>query len=120
MVVAASAVKRHPHRHRSRRDDDIDNVSHKNLFDDRATFIGGNVAAQKTRGRQLVERRLGQQVPRQLPGQELIIGQVVVKGPHDPVAIGPHLTIVVQVQSMRIPVTNGIQPVPRHVFAIVR
>ena len=50
---------------------------------------------------------------------ELIEWHVRVEGLNDPIAVRPHLTEVVQVQPVRIGVTCGVQPIARHVFAVM-
>ena len=46
--------------------------------------------------------------------------QVAVERLDDPVAIGPHLAVVVEVQAVRVGVARGIEPVAGAMLALVR
>ena len=69
-------------------------------------------------GDQLVHRRARQQVARDLLERELVEGQVAVEGVDHPVAVGPHLAVVVDVDAMRVGIARGVQPVARAVLAV--
>ena len=90
------------------------------LFDDGAAFVGGRVAALETGGDTLFFGWVRKQIASELLDGELIERLVTVERLHDPVAVGPHLTIGVEVQAMRIGVAGGVEPVTGAVFAVGR
>ena len=54
---------------------------------------------------------LGQLVAGQLQGRELVVGQVLVEGPHDPVAVAPDVELgVVPLVAVRLGVADEVQP----------
>ena len=68
----------------------------------------------------LVERRFGQQVAGQLLDRELVERQVAVERVDDPVAVGPHLAVVVEVDAVRVGVAGRVEPVAAAMLAPVR
>ena len=96
----------------------VDGVAEEQLFVDRAAFAGGDVATVEAAGDALLAGHVRQEVAGELPGGELIEGQVVVEGLHDPVAVGPHAALVVEVQAVGIGVAGGVEPAAGHVFAV--
>ena len=61
---------------------------------------------------------IGQQVAGELLDDEPVERLVAVEGPDDPVAVGPDLAVVVQVQAVGVAVPGGVEPEPRHVLAV--
>ena len=118
VVVAHGAAggQAHPHRHGGFRA--VHGIAKDELLIDAATLAGRHVAAVEAGGDLLVHRGIGQQVSRQLPDGELVIGQVLIEGAHHPVAVGPHAALVVQVQAVGVGVAGCIQPVAAHVLAV--
>ena len=45
-------------------------------------------------------------------------GMFAVEGVDHPVAVGPHLAVVVEVQAVRVAVAGGVEPVAGHVLAV--
>ena len=84
-----------------------------------AAFVGRDVAAVEAGGDLLVERGVGQQVAGELLDGELVERHVPVEGLDDPVAIGPHLAVVVEVDAVRVGVAGGVEPVAAAVLAPV-
>ena len=64
--------------------------------------------------------RFGQQVAGQLLDRELVERHVAVEGVDDPVAIGPDLAVVVEVDAVRVGIAGGVEPVAAAVLAPVR
>jgi len=64
--------------------------------------------------------RPGQQVPGDLLHREAVEGQVPVEGPDDPVAVGPHLAVIVEVQAVGVGVAGRVEPVARAVLTPLR
>ena len=63
---------------------------------------------------------MGQEIARQLPNSELIVGQVAIEGGDHPIAVRPERTLVVDVHPMRIRVAGEVHPIPGHVLAVAR
>ena len=74
----------------------------------------------KAGGDPLVERAVRQQVAGELLDGELVERQIAVERVDHPIAIGPHLAVVVEVDAVRVAVARGVQPVAGAVFAVVR
>ncbi len=68
----------------------------------------------------LVERRVRQQVAGELLDGELVERQVLVEGLDHPVAVRPHLAVVVEVDAVRVGVAGDVEPVPAAMLAPVR
>ena len=63
---------------------------------------------------------VGQQVAGELLDDELVERQVAIERPDDPIAVGPHLAVVVEVQAVRVAVAGGVEPEAGHVLAVAR
>ncbi len=71
-------------------------------------------------GHQLPGGGIRKKIAGQLLGHELRPRFVFVEGRDDPVAVGPDLAVVVEVEAVGVAVAGGIEPVARHVFAVAR
>ena len=120
MVVAGGAAHRHAEPDRAHRVGAILGVDLGVLVVDDADFVGGDVAALEAGGDALVERGVGQQVAGQLFDGELVERQVAIEGGDHPIAIGPDLAVVVDVDAVGVAVAGGVQPVAGAMFAVVR
>ena len=89
------------------------------LFGNDAALVGGDVASMKAGGHQPVQVGFRQHVARDLFDRELVEGLVPVEGPDHPVAVGPHLPIVVDVDAVGVSVAGRVQPVAGTVLAPV-
>ena len=117
VIVTGGAVSREAHEHPARCRDAIVGVEREVLVFDRAAFVGRDVAALEAGRHELVLGRVLQQVTRNLLDDELVEGLVGVVGVDHPVAIRPHLAVIVEVQAVRVGVARGIQPVTPAVLA---
>ena len=90
------------------------------LLLDGAALIGGHVAPVEPGGDLLLFRRTGQEVAGDLLYGEPVEGHVAIEGPDDPVAVGPHLAVVVEVQPVRVGVAGRIEPVACPVLTPLR
>src|SRR5262245_13785789 len=72
------------------------------------------------RGDALIERRVRQQIARQLFDYELIERLVPVERIDHPVAPGPGAAVAVYLIAVRVGVTRGVQPSRRHTLAVTR
>ena len=116
VVVAARAVKGHPHEDCPRRHDSVDDVSYVNLILDRAALAGRHMAAVEACRDELIIGRVGDEVTGELLDDELVVRLARVKRVDDPVAVSPHFAVVVQVQPVRISVPCGVEPEAGHVL----
>ena len=90
------------------------------LLLDAAALVGLPVQPVE-RGRDpLLARRVGQQIAGELPGEELVVGQVVVERADDPVAIRRHVALDVGLVAVRVGVAREVEPVHRHPLAVGR
>ena len=55
-----------------------------------------------------------------MKNRELIEGEVVVEGLYDPVAVGPHVPFVVEVEAVGVGIAGDVEPVAGHLLAMVR
>src|SRR5215468_6597363 len=72
------------------------------------------------RGDALIERRVRQQIARQLCDDELIERLVLVERIDYPVAPGPGAAVAIDLIAVRVGVTRGVQPSRRHTLAVTR
>ncbi len=72
----------------------------------------------KPRRHLLVLRRILQQVARDLLDGELVERHVLVERLDHPVAIRPHLAVIIEMQTMRVSIPRRIQPVTRPMLPI--
>ena len=120
MVVADGAAGRQPQPDLRRRLGAVAGVEDQVLLGDGAAFVGRDVAAVEAGGDLLVERAVGQQIAGQLLDRELVERHVAVEGVDDPVAIGPDLAVVVEVDAVRVGVAGDVEPVAAAMLAPVR
>ena len=73
----------------------------------------------ESRGHDLVAGRVRQEVAGQLFDREGIESLVVVEGLDHPVAVGPHRALRVALEAVRVGVTGEVEPLHRHVLAVV-
>ncbi len=117
MVVAGAAVCREPEEDPAGRRDTIIGVADEVFLLDGPAFVGGHVAPVEAGGHELVLGRIRQQIPGDLLDHEPVEGLVPVEGGDDPIAVGPHFPVVVEMQAVGVGIAGGIQPVPRPMFA---
>ena len=120
MVVAGRTLAREAHEGVGHRGRAVDGVAEEQLIVDRAPLAGRHIAPGESGGHLLLERGFGQEVAGELPDCELIVRKVVVERLHNPVAVGPHLPLVVEVEPMGVGVAGGVEPVTGHLLAVVR
>ncbi len=117
MCVAARASERHAEEHGSQCLDTIEVVLHLELSRDRSALAGSWVQPDITGGGKVFEGRIRQEIAGNLFCDELVQWEVVVKRADHPVAVRVDASSVVEVQTVRVAVPNGIKPIPRLVFA---
>ena len=120
VIVADGALPRETQPHVGERGRAIDRIAEEELVVDRAPLARRDVAPREAGGRPLVARGVRQEVARDLLDGEPVEGHVGVEGAHDPVAVGPHLPLVVEMEAVRVGVAGGIEPVPGHLLAVMR
>ena len=93
-------------------------VHHEDFLGDGAAFACGDVAAVESGGDLLFLGGVGKQVAGNLLDGELVEGLIAVEGADDPVAVGPHLAVIVVVQAVGIGVAGGVEPIACTVLAV--
>ena len=118
MVVTARAFERQPEKGRAHRVDAVDDVGDAKLLGDDPALFVLHVQPIERRRQALLLRRIGQQIARQLPADELPIRQVAIERRDDPVAIRVDRPVAVHLIPVRVGVPGDIEPVDRHPLAI--
>ena len=119
VVVAGRAADGQAHEHAADRLGPVLGVDRLVLLDHHAALVRRDVVALEAGGDQLVESRLRQQVAGDLVDGELVERLVPVERLDRPVAVGVHLSVVVDVDAVGVAVARGVQPVAGAVFAPV-
>ena len=68
----------------------------------------------------LIERGARQHVARDLIGEETVVRLVTVEGRDDPIAPTPHGAFAIELVTIGVRVTGGVQPTNGHSFSIPR
>ena len=87
---------------------------------DRAALARRDIAAIEAGGDELLLRRVGQQIARDLLDGELIERQIAVVSIDHPIAIRPDRALVIQMQPVRVAIARLVQPMMGHLLAIAR
>ena len=109
--VATGAGERDAQQHGAQRFGAVEVVLGLKLRRNGAALGRGRIHPHEAGGDALFERCIGEQVTRELPGDEVIERQVLVHGMHDPIAIRINPAAIVQMQPVRIAVTNRVEPI---------
>ena len=111
VVVALAAVRGEAHVNPAHRLHAVRRHVHQVLLVDGAAFVCGDVATLEAGGDELRFGWVRQEITGDLFNGELVEGLVVVERTDDPVAIRPHLAVVVEVEAVGVAVAGGIEPV---------
>ena len=84
-----------------------------------ASFLALLVVAVETSSQELIAGGIGQEVTRELPGDEFVEGQVLVESPNHPVSVGVSIAQAIVLIAMGVSIACYIQPFQRHAFAIM-
>ena len=85
-----------------------------------AAFLIDLRVAMKARGDLLLQRRVRQQIARELPDGELVEAQVAVERINDPIAVFPNLPRRVNAVAVRVGVTRGVEPPTAPALPVIR
>ncbi len=110
VIVAGGAADRQAQEHVAGRLGSVLGIDRFVLLGNGATFVGRDVVAVKAGRHQLRQRWIGQQIAGDLLDGELVKRLVVVERLNHPIAIGIHLTIVIDVDAVRIAIARGVEP----------
>ena len=119
VIVAARAFKGKAEKGRGERLHAVAHVLHAVLFLHAAALAFLLVQAVEGGGQDLVVAGVREQVAGELPGDELVVRQVVVKRLDHPVAPGPDFAFAVHLEAVAVGIAGHVQPVHRHAFAEV-
>ena len=120
VVVTDGAPGRQPHPRLRGGGGPLDRVAEHELGIDGTALTRGDVVAIETCGHQLILRWIREKISRQLLHGKLIEGQIAVEGPDHPIAVGPDLALIIQVEPVGIGVARDVEPMASHLFAILR
>ena len=120
MAVASRTASRESHPDGRNRFYSITRVENRVFLVDDSAFVGRHVAAIETGRDFLIERGIGKKIARQIFNRELIIRHVLAEGLDDPVTVSPHLTIVIEVNAVRVGVARIVQPITPTMLAPLR
>ena len=123
MVVADGTARRQPHPHGGSRLGTIPGIQNDVFVDDDAPLVRRDIAAVESAADAGVEHFVGRgrgtkidQVAGQLQHGEFVKWQVVVEGLNHPLAKGPHLPFIVEVDAVGVGIASVVEPVPSPVF----
>ena len=120
VVVARRAIRREPEPHPRSRRHAVIRIQREIFLRDGSALRGRHVAAVKARRQQLIARRVREQIARDLLDREFIEPLVAVERRDHPIAIRPHLPVVINVDAVRVRIPRRIEPVPTAVLAPLR
>ena len=120
VVVADRALRREAHPRIRRRRCAIQRIEEDVFRIDRPALARRHIAPVEPTRHELRLRRIRQQIAGELLDRELIEPLVVVERLDDPIAVGPHRALVVEVKAVRVPIPRLIQPRTRHLLAVAR
>ncbi len=89
MAVALRALRRESKGHLADTVHAVKQLNHSKLLGDDCPFFIDHAVSQKACGNNLVLSHLRQQVSGDLFDQELIVGQILIQGPNDPIPPDP-------------------------------
>ena len=87
-------------------------------FGDPPAFAVDGMITEEARGKALFGGSVGQEITCELPDGEVIPWNVAVKRVDDPVSPRPHGAFTVALVAVRVCVARGVEPGPRHPFAV--
>ena len=119
VCVAARTNHRHAEEHRAQRLSAVEVVLRLKLSRDHAALRGGGIHPHVACGNQLLRGRIRMEVASKLPLNESIKRHVVIQRAHHPVAVRVDAPLVVEMQAVRVAVSNGIEPVPGLMFPVL-
>ena len=120
MIVAASTFRGEAEERGAEGVHAIHHVGHAIFLLHDAAFLILRVESVECRRQSLLLRWLGQEIPRDLPGDELIEGQILVERLDHPVAIRPHGAEAIRLVAVRVGETREVEPLRGHTLAIAR
>ena len=120
MIVATGALERQPEHRSAERVHAVEDVLGAKLLLDAAAFVRLSVQAIESGRDALLPRRIGQEIAGELPEEKLVVRQVLVERPDDPVAVRRHVAIDVGLIAVRVGVAREVEPVHRHALAVRR
>ena len=119
MAVADGALAGQAHPGIGHRGGAVDGIAKQQFLVDRSPLARRHIAAGESGGDLLVERGVWQQVTGELFDREAIERHVGVERLHDPVAVGPHLPLIVEVETVGVGIAGDVEPVAGHLLAVM-
>ena len=124
MIVTTGAGQRQPQKGRTDRFDPLFPFLRDDLLDHQMIELQflpiGRAESEKTERRIVLRLRIGEQVRRKLLPHEIVVGQVCIERPRDPIAIEPGLGDSLAPRFRHVTVAGQVEPVPAPTLAILR
>ncbi len=118
MVVTAAAIEGQGEPHGPGGFRHVHDVVHAVFFGDPSAFAVDGMITEEAGGKALFSGSVGQEITCELPDGEVIPGNVAVERVDDPVSPRPHGAFTVALVAVRVCVARGVEPGPRHPFAV--
>ena len=127
VVVANGTADGQPHPDRGGRLGAVAGVEHDVFLVDDAPLVGRHVAAVEAAADPGLEHRVGRgvggevhEIAGELELRESVEGQVVVEGLNNPLPVGPHLPVVVEVDPVGVGIAGVVEPMTAAVLTPLR
>ena len=120
MVVAAAALERQAEERGAEGRDAVVDVIDAILFLDAPPLRLLLMEPIEGGGEDLLVAGIGKEITGELPGDEIVPGEVAVEGPDHPVAPPPHRAIAIDLEAVAIRIAGQIEPIGRHPLTVTR
>ena len=117
VVMTDGTAGGHTEKHGGRCLDPVHHVANFEFGRNRPSLRCGDVAAVEPGGDLLIERRVGEHVPRNLLDNELVERHVRVERVDHPIAVRPHLAVIVNMHPVSVSVPGRVEPESRSMFS---
>ena len=118
MIMALSAFQRRSKPNRGSRVYTINHLISSIFFGMNTRFNITRHRSMKSSGDFLIQRRIRQEITRELFDRELIKRHISIQGINDPITVGPGGEVHVGVVAPSVGIAGGIEPIERHMLGV--